>query len=411
MTISGLLGQGFGEQSPAFSPNFPQIFSADDLTPLQLPGCSDIQSIGSPILLAFQAQNIIDEAMRLQTKDSFVRYVYFKEDTATNGGVSPNPFKKFYTLVFEIRDQSEALYIGLYLESPINSIGSVKFLKFILNPSVDTVKKVLKIVAPADLTPKGFNCGDLKMVFNSFGNDPRSSLNGQFPGLNRNGLSPALLQALKNLAERTKSTSADTYIRDCSPSRFVKMPNYYSHPNLLPRYPKNLAASAIASNDWFIYNEISKCNVEAKRIVAKLILSCNAIAVAGVSNGFIARAQAVMITPFTNTLEESPVIGTGPFTTTFNIDLSLPAERIELYYDDTPGLGVKWWSIQVFDSKGINLGDYRCGAAPATLPPYKQRVYIVDLLGFWVQVRRIAVNSSTPSNTVSLGAFGFIKYE
>jgi hypothetical protein len=63
-----------------FGPQFPQVLGANfvprsgadnNAAPRfgpaqQFPGCSDIQSVGSPILLVFQAQQLIENAMKLQ---------------------------------------------------------------------------------------------------------------------------------------------------------------------------------------------------------------------------------------------------------------------------------------------------------------------------------------------------------
>jgi len=57
------------------------------------------------------------------------------------------------------------------------------------------------------------------------------------------------------------------------------------------------------------------------------------------------------------------------------------------------------------------MGKYRCEGAQTTLSPYKQRVKIVNLLGFWAQIRRETENFTTPANLVTLEAFGFVKCE
>jgi hypothetical protein len=81
---AGALAQGFGGQPGMFGPQFPQVLGANfvpgpgagnNAAPRlgpgpgpaqQFPGCSDIQSVGSPILLVFQAQQLIENAMKLQ---------------------------------------------------------------------------------------------------------------------------------------------------------------------------------------------------------------------------------------------------------------------------------------------------------------------------------------------------------
>ncbi len=415
MAMTGLLGQGFGGQPTAFGPNFPQVIGANVPRPLtapapsttQFPGCSDIQSVGSPILLNFQAQKIIEEAMKLQTQGSFVRFIYFNAADATPDANNITPFSKFYKLVFEFRNQAGPNYVGIFFDNPTNGIGTVKFLKFILNPNLDVIRKVLKITDNFNIN--GFKCGDLKMIFSSFGNDPRNSLNGQFPGQNRNGLNPALLQALKALAQRTTSNTADAYTRDCSASRFFKPSNYWANTDTNQNFPANLAGSGIVSNPDYTVREFALCNVEGKRAVSRLTLACISAGAGAAATGFMSTAKATLITPFTSALTETEKVGTGTEQTVFDIDLSAPAERIELYFSDgntTP----KWWAIQVFDSSSAVLGSYKC-AAPATLPAYKQRVAVTDLLGFWAAIKKTSTTNNTPLPATNLGAFGFIVYQ
>jgi hypothetical protein len=57
-----------------------------------------------------------------------------------------------------------------------------------VNSNLEVVKKVLKITE--SVGSDNYVCGDLKIIFSSFGNDPRNELPGAYPGLNRNSIPP-----------------------------------------------------------------------------------------------------------------------------------------------------------------------------------------------------------------------------
>ena len=407
MAMTGLLGQGFGGQPSAFGPQYPQVFGvnaprAPQSSPVQFPGCSDIQSIGSPILLNFQAQKIIEDAIKLQTQGTFVRYVYFSD--ATPAGITVTAtFSKIYTLIFEIRDQSGPNYVGVLFDNPTNGIGSVKFLKFILNPNIEVVKKVLKVANAINFA--GHTCGDLKMIYNSFGNDSRSSLNGQFPGQNRNGLSPALLKALKDLA--SKNASSSDYYRVCHPSRYVKLLNYWKNYDLFASDTRAATEAELATTftaPWSV-DQVTRCHPEGKRVVQRLALTCN---LAG-SVGHMATAQVVFRTPYTDALEIAPAtaFGTGTVTSTYNIEFTDLVEKVSLFWESFNGAAsFKWWVIKTFDKDNKVIQAYACGDASLLTNaglPARETVAAKDLIGIWV-----AKSSAAATN---LGAFGFIKYQ
>ena len=399
LLMTGTVANGFGGQPGSFGPNFPQIpgvnFPAAPQRPqLTFPGCSDIQSIGSPILLTYQAAQIVENAMKMQTQGSFVRFIY--HDSAAGA----LPFSRIFTLIFEIRDQSGAQYVGIMLDNPTNGIGSVKFLKFIINQNIDIVKKVLKITAALPAT--AFVCGDLKMIFSSFGNDPRNPLPGQFPGQNNNSVSPALLKSLKELANT--NTAVPPY-RDCSISRFINQNNYFN--TIEHTYPRNPDAENIAAFDQYV--ELSRCHPEGERIVERLTLTCD---IKADNIGRLSNARVVFRIPFSSALETTPLVGlavvASPPGVTSNIELGGAVKSLSLFYGDT----VTWWAIRTYDENNAVLQTVICGGliTPAildnpSLAPQKVNVKVNDFLGIFTGRK----NGMPVTNAQTY--FGFVKYE
>ena len=409
LSIAGLMAQG--NQPGLFGPQFPQVLGANfparggnpNVSTLQFPGCSDIQSVGSPILLTYQAEQLIEEAMKTQTQGSFVRYLYFKKETGAG------LFSVLYRLIFEIRDQTTANYVGILLDNPANGIGSVKFLKFIVNPNIETVKKVLKITE--DLPAKNYVCGDLKMIFSSFGNDPRSKLPGQFPGQNRNAVSPALLKALKELTA-TGSASA-VYARDCDASHFFRSPAYYSANGFTFNADGSLPEGTIAD-----YSNV-RCNPTGAQVMTGLNLSCATGTSFGnnLGRGKLFGVQGVFKTPLTNTPETTPWIGVenptnpGGSAATANskifIDLT-QVVRFETYYNiGTSGSPATWYAIATYTADGTR-NIVNCGLvldATILASGVKDNIVVKDLLGFYVG------KTSPWSGQTPLSFFGFIIYQ
>jgi hypothetical protein len=418
MVMAGILGQGFGGQPGLFGPNFPQvtgvnfsprfarepsITNAGILMNLKYPGCSDVDSIGSPILLTYQAEKLIEESLKLQTQGTFVRYIYYKtENGLTN-------FSLLYRLIFEIRDQSGPNYVGILLDNPSNGIGSVKFLKFIVNPNLDVVKKVLKITDNVSAT--AYVCGDLKMIFSSFGNDPRNELPGAYPGFNRNSIPPSILKALKELTKFDDEVQKDDQkdkrpFRDCHSSRFVNTADYYTPDS------SSLVNNEVPPNK----NPFStyRCDPNDGAVLNTLLLSCKYFTGGpNNGNGEIFAVQGVFKVPFSNALETSNFYGNEGFPTTptilsklLDIDLT-GAYKLQTYY---PLGNANWYGIVTYDGNNTKLGTYTCGnlaSAPvAAGQELRYTILVKNLMGFWGGKTSNLENSNNPLNF-----FGFIEYK
>ena len=363
-------------------------------------GCSDIQSVGSPILLVHQAEAVIESAMKLQAQGTFVRFIFFKEE---NGAL---PFSKIYKLIFEIRDHSQATYVGLLFDNPTKGIGSVKFIKFILNGSLELVRKVLKITDP--MPPAAYSCGDLKMIFSSYGNDPRSPIPPGYPGFNRNGVPPAVLKALRDIAKRTETapngTTPDQITRDCNLSRFVKTTAYYTPSN------SQLTDGAVPPNKN-PFTE-ARCNPTGVPIVKSLAIVCRYYT-GGPNNGKgeIFAIQGTFFVPFTANTDTSIFYGNDtPNTpansavTTWTVDLS-SALRIETYY---PTGSATWYGLVVVLTNGAK-NQFVCGSDGVPIVTAGQElrdsIDVKDLLGFWGGKNGSLQNANTPLNYL-----GYVKY-
>jgi hypothetical protein len=364
---------------------------------LGFPGCSDIQSVGSPILLTYQAQLLIDSAMNPQAQGTFVRFIFYSQE---NG---PSAFSRYFKLIFEIRDQSQAHYVGIMFDNPANGIGSTKFLKFILTQSLEIARKVLKITAP--MPALAFTCGDLKAIYSTYGNDPRSAIPSNYPGFNRNGVPPAILKALKQLvAVRTPETTPGSTTRDCSASRFVKSTAYYTPNN------SQLDNGNVPTNrNPFLE---ARCNPTGGPIIKTLNIVCKFFTCGPTKGeGEIYAIQAVFNVPFTQNVETTTFIGqenppTPPNTAiaTWNIDLS-NASKIETFY---PLGSANWYGIVVTLSNGTK-NQFNCGSIGTPIVTAGQQlrdsIDVKDLLGFWGGKTGNLENANNPFDYL-----GFVKY-
>ena len=423
LAFAGIMAQPpsfFNQQPGLFGPQYPQVVGANFNPSLvggrghpgqgpRFAGCSDIDSIGSPILLIFQAEKMIEEAMKVQNAGTFVRYLYYKQE------IIPAQFSILYTLVFEIADQGQSYFIGAIVDNPSNGIGSTNFKKFILSTKLEVVKAVLKIT---DLFPTSpYVCGDLKMIFSSYGNDPRKRLPGDFPGLNRNALSPALNKALQDLVRNTSLANVsdptdpnNTPPRECTDPHFINNSNFwFSGPP--GQRPTNPETSTATINNYF---EFVRCNPTGQRILEQLTLGCYSAAsgpFAGTGNIYYINGR--FLTPFGSTFEDSPTYGnTSPSlppaysSNLLTIQLSSQTTKLSFFYPDDGA----WFAARTFDANNNIIASYTCGslATSALLlaTTTAKATYIVnDIVGFWGG----KVGNLTTANT-PLTMWGLVNY-
>lgn len=340
--------------------------------------CDDIPTIGCPILLFFHAEQIIEEIMKLQNRDSFVRYIYFSRESGSG------PFSVYYKLIFELRTQLTTYYLGILLDSPSEGIGSVKFIKFIFHVKFEVVRVVLRINEKR--LDNGFVCGDLKMIFSSYGNDPRTRLPYDFPGFNRNAVPPAILKALKEIIDRTRSPefpSAVLPIRDCSITRFVRSKIYYS-------YDQCELLNGLVPPDKNPFTVI-RCDPTGAPIVRTLHLVCQYFTDGPKDGqGSIWAVKATFNVPFRNTLETTNWYGrehvpkeSCSSSKVMNIELH-DAEKMEVYF---PVKKPNWYGIMVYNFNKERIGHYLCGGCGKQGMEkgndLRETILVKDLLGFW----------------------------
>jgi hypothetical protein len=311
-----------------------------------------------------------------------------------------------FNLIFEINEPGQTYFVGLQVDSPSNGIGAAKFKKFILNPNLAVVAKVLK-VAVADIPAGAYVCGDLKMIFSSYGNDARSRLNGQFPGENRNAVPPALLQALSTLRRRDL-VPAPTGSRDCAANRVVvDTTNYWR------RITTPLPVAVVPNNDH--YFSIYRCNTDGSNAVTELKLKCveRLSPAAQVGSGFIRAAQVTLQASAGGLTSTSIYFGRDEITSNANRtvkELVLTMSTIsqfEVYYPTT-GISANnnWYAIRYTSTAGVQT-DWTCGTnANISSGNLRQTITPANLLGIWGGLPTGAlVTENSPLNY-----FGFVRY-
>lgn len=166
------------------------------------PQCSTLDSIGSPVLLIYQAEEIINKLMDPKNAQSSVSYLYYNSVTDDT-----NSLFKLYNLIFSLADFTGTYYAGLRFRVAaagastqpwsVSGVGSAEFMKFVLNQDLAVVNATLGLPVVANGQPDTIKCGDLKFIYSSYGNKPGTAVPGNFPGENRNGPLAAMVEEFK----------------------------------------------------------------------------------------------------------------------------------------------------------------------------------------------------------------------
>lgn len=247
--VQGVNAQTFSA-NPAFGfgvPPFPTASAANPAMQTRLantpntagpvfPQCSNLDSIGSPVLLIYQAQSIIDNLLDPKNSNSFADFIFYQSTAdATNG------LFQLYNLVFALNDYSGSYYVGIRVRvskagtSDPNfsqsGIGDAEFRKFILNKDLAVVNQTLGLPVVNGGQPNVLKCGDQKFIYSSFGNSPGSAVPGVYPGENQNGALAAMIQQFK---EREKSFSPraneifNAFFNSTTPSNSPTVPDRWN---------------------------------------------------------------------------------------------------------------------------------------------------------------------------------------
>lgn len=179
------------------------------------PQCSSLDSIGSPVLLIFQATEVINKLMDPKNANSFVNYIYFNSVAD-----STNPLFQIFTLIFALSDFGGTNYIGVRFKIAAPKvtdahfthagIGDADFIAFIMNKDIAVVNAALDI--SGSTVPPNINCGDLKFIYSSYGNTPGTAVGGLFPGDNNNGGIAALIEQFK--AKEASFSQRNSFVWD-----------------------------------------------------------------------------------------------------------------------------------------------------------------------------------------------------
>lgn len=336
--------------------------------PVIYPGCSDVNSIGSPILLVHQIHKMVSDYLRLDNQDTFVQFIY------SNKQEIPDKFSTIHTLVFKLSDASTSWYFGLKFDNHVSGLGTVKFLKTIFNNSAQIVYKVLGI-QPLPTTETVFNCGDLKMIFSSLGND--GGMPGDWAGANRNRAPPGLLEEIKKL----KPTPSIRITRFCDRYRMVNAREFYFVPNPANE-PKPAFPVAIPAPQAF---ETFRCSPEGEKIIDSIELECQSQS----ASSFAARLTGLRVrykVPFESRIEVTQVFGkqTPAAAGNFSFKQSIPLGlvwHIDVYYLPDGSIAMRFFD----NALKPNLVDtFNCGNTLGWANnSANDSVKAVDLLGFW----------------------------
>ena len=375
----GFYSNAVDPQSPTNSPSFyligianpanlPMTSLAPRVTETKYTGCSNVDSVGSSILLVNQVHTVINEIMSQSNASTFIQFIYYNKEEIKG------KFSTIHTMIFKISDYGAAWFIGLKLDNHTSGIGSAKFLKVILNPSLQIVSKVLGL-APKSQIDQGFRCGDLKMIFNTFGND--GGVVGNRPGANRNRIPPGLLEQLKQL----KPTPTHNIVRSCEQYLFVKSSNFYFSPISNTDTRPTVPLPQNTANTF----EIARCSPEGYAIIDAIELDCQS----DTPSPFNAKLVSIRIfykIPFKNEIEVTQVFGKttdaapGNFSYKDKISLS-NIGLITVHYLPNSAIAFRFFSKQRAQTLAAT---FNCGNTLGfTAGQSNDSVTTENLLGFW----------------------------
>ncbi len=364
--------------------------AAASVRPLVYPGCSDIDSLGSPILLVHQVHQMINDYMRLDNKETFVQFIYSNKEEI------PAKFSTIHTLMFKLSDASKSWYVGMKFDNHVSGLGSVKFLKTIVNNNPLIVYRVLGISPPP--TETVFSCGDFKMIFSSFGND--GGMPGNFAGANRNRAPPALVNEIRKL----KPNYELRVTRFCDRFRMINSREFYFVPNPSSE-PKPSFPVAIPPAQAF---ETFRCSPESEKIIDAIELDCQSPS----ASSFAARLVSIRIrykVPFEPRFETTPIFGkqTGASPGNYSFKQTINfvnVSTIDVYYLSDGSIAMRFFDN---DLRSNLVNTFNCGNTLGWANNgANDSVKAVDLLGFWGGVDTTANGAIKYLGLIKFSAIG-----
>ena len=318
-------------------------------------GCAEIPGLGSPILMISNAHKYIEDALHIKNNYTVIKYIHYTVTASANV-----PGQNNYKLAFSITDYNGTRYLGIDATISPFGIGGVTINKFILTKNIAVLKQVVGNTVNEN---NSYQCGDLKLVYSSYGNDPTPDLNSVYPGRNYNSAGLSILNQLN----QTTAQSAKNKV--CVTLNFIETAGFFGTPGI--GAPVDLL----------------HC-LPSKAPVAAISVGCTA--------GLVTSLQLTFNNQNDNGTTQSPLIG-NPLTPASAITtISLKAaDRISFTALDLPSS----LKIETLDENGGVTNSFTCGVGVAGAD--NVIVAVSDFLGL----------TDVSTNGVAIESFEITQYD
>ena len=149
-------------------------------------GCSQIEGVGSPVLMVAQAHQYVNRALDSKNPYTYVKMIYNNTPELQSDG------QFLYKYVFNIQASGKTMYYGIQFTAGSNT--NMALFKLVFTDKLSTIGTILSEADLANNLSES-SCGDLKFIFSSYGKDPTADLPYAFPN-NRNSVGLNLLSRL-----------------------------------------------------------------------------------------------------------------------------------------------------------------------------------------------------------------------
>ena len=302
-------------------------------------GCAMIPGIGSPILMVPDVHKYIQDALHMKNQYTQIKYIYYSKTASDT-----MPGQNLYKLVFSITDYYSTKYLAMALTISPFGIGSVQINKVLLTKDINLIKTIFD--QNVDAT-KSYSCGDLKLVYNSYGTGSKGQIDSKYPGFNYNHANIDIL----NMLNQKTATPKDS--KTCVSVNYIETNAFYG--------------TTSSSLPFDLVNCIPK-----KQPVAAIMVGCQA--------GATASLQMVYNNIDNNGTKMSLFVGNPsiPASSVTTIPLGA-ADRIIFTSHGTPNT----FKIETLDENNAVLNSYQCGVCTSCAgSPKTVAVRAYDFLGF-----------------------------